>query len=71
MDAIVTDPPYALGEPRSGGHPHGDLGGTVLDPFLGSGSTVLAAQNLGFDWIGIEQESAYISIAKQRTQAVD
>lgn len=41
-------------------------GGTVLDPFLGSGSTGIAAHLEGFDFIGIEREENYMSIAKAR-----
>ena len=41
-------------------------GGTVLDPFLGSGSTALAAEMEGFAWIGIERESEYVAIAEAR-----
>ena len=41
-------------------------GGTVLDPFLGSGSTALAAEAEGFEWIGIEREAEYVRIAEQR-----
>jgi site-specific DNA-methyltransferase (adenine-specific) len=40
--------------------------GTVLDPFMGSGSTGKAAILEGFDFIGIEQDAAYIEIAKAR-----
>ncbi len=41
-------------------------GGTVLDPFMGSGSTGLAAKNAGFSFIGIEQEQEYFEIATKR-----
>lgn len=41
-------------------------GGTVLDPFMGSGSTGVAAKRLGFKFIGIEQEKEYFDIAKKR-----
>jgi site-specific DNA-methyltransferase (adenine-specific) len=41
-------------------------GGVVLDCFMGSGSTGIAAKNLGFDFIGIEKEEEYMEIAKQR-----
>jgi len=40
--------------------------GTVLDPFLGSGTTGCAAALEGFDFIGIEREPEYIAIAKAR-----
>ena len=41
-------------------------GGTVLDPFMGSGSTGIAAKDEGFDFIGIEKEKEYFEIAEQR-----
>jgi DNA modification methylase len=41
-------------------------GGIVLDPFLGSGTTALAAQNTGRPYIGIEKEKEYIRIAEAR-----
>jgi len=41
-------------------------GGTVLDPFLGSGTTALAAELEGFGWIGIEKEAEYVAIAEAR-----
>jgi DNA modification methylase len=41
-------------------------GGTVLDPFLGSGSTALACELEGFPWIGIEKEPEYVAIAEAR-----
>lgn len=44
-------------------------GGVILDPFLGSGSTGVAAVRLGFDFIGIEREPEYIAIAKARIEA--
>src|SRR5690606_31557941 len=42
-------------------------GGIVLDPFAGSGSTLVAAKREGFGFIGIELEAEYIEIAEART----
>lgn len=43
-------------------------GGVVLDPFLGSGSTMLAALQEGFRCIGIEREPEYVAIARRRVE---
>lgn len=40
--------------------------GVVLDPFAGSGSTLVAARREGFGFIGIERESEYVEIAEAR-----
>ncbi len=37
-----------------------------LDPFLGSGTTAMAVKKSGKRWIGIEKETEYCEIAKQR-----
>ena len=41
----------------------GDL---VLDPFLGSGSTAVAAQSLGRQFLGVEIKSEYVKLAEER-----
>ena len=41
-------------------------GGTVLDPFMGSGSTGVAAKENGYSFIGIDMTAEYIVIAKKR-----
>lgn len=42
--------------------------GTVLDPFLGSGTTGIAAVIEGFSFVGIEIEGEYLQIAKLRIE---
>ena len=44
-------------------------GGVVLDPFAGSGTTLQAALNKGFQPIGIEQDADYIKLIEQRLAA--
>jgi DNA modification methylase len=41
-------------------------GGTVLDPFTGSGSTGKAAALEGFGFIGIEQDAEHVAVAERR-----
>jgi len=69
-----------LGEPRSNHHPTVKSlalmrwlirlitppGGVVLDCFLGSGSTAVAAIQEGMHFIGIEQDASYVVIADAR-----
>ena len=38
----------------------------VLDPFLGSGTTALAAKELGRRWIGYDTSPKYVELANQR-----
>ena len=40
--------------------------GVVLDPFMGSGSTGVAARGLGFRFIGIEKDPQYVQTAQRR-----
>ena len=46
-------------------------GGVVLDPFAGSGTTLVACERLGFDSIGIEREAEYVEIIRRRLGEVD
>lgn len=41
----------------------------ILDPFMGSGSTAIAADACGRDWIGIDVSNDYCKIAKKRIRA--
>ena len=43
-------------------------GGTVLDPFTGSGSTGKAAIAEGFKFVGVEREEGYVAIARARME---
>ena len=46
-------------------------GDTVFDPFLGSGTTSVAAKKLGRHYLGIEKEPQYCLWAEQRLQKAD
>jgi site-specific DNA-methyltransferase (adenine-specific) len=46
-------------------------GGTVLDPFLGSGTTAVAAVLEGYDWIGCEITADYVPIIESRVAAAE
>jgi modification methylase len=41
-------------------------GDVVLDPFFGTGTTGAVARRLGRRWIGIERETAYVKVARER-----
>jgi site-specific DNA-methyltransferase (adenine-specific) len=44
--------------------------GTVLDPFMGAGSTLAACVALGYDGIGIELDAAYFAMARKAIPAL-
>jgi site-specific DNA-methyltransferase (adenine-specific) len=44
--------------------------GVVLDPFAGSGSTLAAAEAVGYDSVGVERDPAYVEIARRAVPAL-
>lgn len=58
-----TQKPIALMKWCIGFLPEND---TILDPFMGSGTTGVAAVQMGRDFIGIEREQKYFDIACKR-----
>ena len=74
----------ALGQPRANHHPTvkpiklmeylvrlvTPKEGIVLEPFAGSGTTLIACKQQGFNYIGIEREQEYCDIAEARLKAV-
>ena len=42
--------------------------GPVLDPFMGSGTTAVAAEELGMEWVGIELSERYADMARERLE---
>ncbi|MEM7047628.1 MAG: site-specific DNA-methyltransferase [Pseudomonadota bacterium] len=46
-------------------------GGRVLIPFAGSGSECLVAQQMGYDWLGIELNREYVAFATQWLEQIE
>lgn len=78
--SVSYERPKFVGSIESGLHPtqknvalmkwlvsiHSNIGDTVLDPFMGSGTTGVACKNLNRNFIGIELDDKYFNIAKER-----
>ncbi len=75
--AVLVGSPSGISA-RAGGHPHAKAldmlaelihaspPGTIADPFAGSGSTLVAARNLGRRAIGVELEERYCEVIARR-----
>ena len=50
---------------------HSNLNETVLDPFMGSGSTGVACVNTNRNFIGVELDKGYFDIAKERIEEAE
>lgn len=47
------------------------VGGVVIDPYMGSGTTCVATKLLGFDYIGIDISENYVQYARERLKNAD
>jgi len=47
-----------------------DAGDTVLDPFIGTGTTAIAAKRLGRKYIGIDIDDKYVAISREKLEDV-
>jgi DNA modification methylase len=69
------EPKQTIGWQPQCDHGHKPVSCVVLDPFMGSGTTAIVAQNIGRNWIGIELNPEYVKIAedriKQETQQIN
>lgn len=78
---VLTHDPLARGDYRCKEHPtqkpvpvmawaigHAPKAETILDPFMGSGTTGVAAVQMGRQFIGIEREPKYFDIACKRIE---
>ncbi len=44
--------------------------GIVFDPFAGSGTTLLAAKDLGYDYLGVELDKDYVELTEKRLNTI-
>ena len=46
-------------------------GDSILDPFMGSGTTAVVCKKLSRDFIGIEQDEKYLQAARKRVKSIN
>lgn len=63
-DHFAAFPPALIRTPIAAGCPRG---GTVLDPFAGTGTTAVVARDMGRHFVGFDLNPAYVIIARRRT----
>jgi DNA modification methylase len=61
--------PFPVELPERLIHLYSYLDDTVLDPFMGSGSTALAALRTGRNYVGFDMDPAYLAVAEARIAA--
>jgi len=61
--------PFPVELPERLIHLYTYVGDTVLDPFLGSGSTAVAAVRTGRRYIGVDTDPEYVALAEERVVA--
>ena len=68
--ATARIPHHSRPRSRNSAFAHGvDRAGLVMDPFLGLGSSAIAAARQGVDFIGIEMDEHYLREAVKRVKA--
>ena len=43
----------------------------IVDPYIGSGTTAVAAKLMGYDYIGIDTDADYVGLSKNRLNNAD
>jgi DNA modification methylase len=52
-------------------HPGVPKGSRVVDPFVGSGTTLVACENLGMEGLGFDSDESYVQVANRRLERLN